>query len=176
MALSNINYDLSVDEQAIVLAINNNPDILTKVFQGLFIAARRHIGYSPRGNSFPFITQSFPAGILKNSFSCREEIAFSQKYNIVVVPDINQKFKNREICTLSIKMDRKIIYDAIEEINLNLDNEDIISTHSGTHNITAITMAVIENKWDDMVIFAKQSPYYMRSWQTVAYNLRTTKD
>jgi len=169
MPVSNASYELSTDEQAIVLFIENTPDMLEKLYKGLFTVARRHLGYKSRTSSAPFTTRSHSASALRNSQHERNDLTFCENNHIVCHAN-DSVIEGSDTLTLSMIISNTFVYDAVSEINLSLDKGDKMTPWN--HNLTAIGKALIADKWDDMVIFANAHRHYMSSWESYSYDQR----
>jgi hypothetical protein len=163
--LANINYDLNYTESTAAMVISNSPSMLEAIFHGLFIAARRQLGYNPNTSSFPFITRAYSKNSLKNSKYERECLAFSRQNHIVANPSCD-KYKNKEVLTITLNGHIDQVREAIGIANQNVDKEDLLDFYDA--NVNKVYMSIIEDYWDNMVEFAKNNRYYDRRWQSIA--------
>jgi hypothetical protein len=165
MPIANINYNMNHTENTAFVIIKNEPSMLEVLFNGLFIAARRQLGYNPNASSFPFITRPFTSSSLENSKHERDDLEFAMKKQIVVTPD-DTKHKNKEVLTLSLNGHVDQMREAIKVANVDADDEDKLNFYD--INVNTVYMALVEDYWSDMVAFAKNNRYYDRRWQSLA--------
>lgn len=163
MALANINYEMNHVEDTAYIVIKNDPSMLEILFRGLFIVARRHLGYDPNTGSHPFMTRRFSESALKCSHHEREDLDYAMKNNIVITPD-TKKHKNYEVYTVAVSGHINYIQNAIKLANQEVDWEDRLTYTDA--NINNVYMALIEDYWDDMLAFAKNNRHYMKNWQS----------
>tara|TARA_Y100001934_G_scaffold270263_1_gene354906 strand:+ start:383 stop:895 length:513 start_codon:yes stop_codon:yes gene_type:complete len=165
MALANINFNLNYIEDTAYSVIKNDKDMLEKLFRGLFVVARRHLGYSPNASSFPFTTRAFSQGQLANSKHDRDDLEFYGKKGTIITPDFPQH-KRQEVLTIVVTCHDDLVRDAINEINRTSDPDDAINWHTTAINVNAVMQALIEDYWTEMLTFARECQHYERNWQS----------
>jgi len=165
MALANISYSLNHTEDTAYMVIKNDPEMLEKLFQGLFIVARRHLGYHPNASSYPFMTRAASASSLRNSKHEKQDLEHGMKNSIVITPD-TEKHGKYEVMTITASGHTDFLEKAIDAANDMADPEDALSYMEMKN--TPVYMALIEDYWDDMLAFAKENRFYARNWQSFA--------
>lgn len=165
MALANINYNLNHTEDTAYIVIKNDKGMLESLFNGLFVVARRHLGYNPNASSHPFITRCYSKDATSYSKHERQDLEYAKKHYIVVTPDAD-KHKTNEVLTITLNGSSQLIRKAIEQANEGAEPEDRLNYTDA--NVNSIYMALVEDYWNDMVAYAKENRYYAKNWQSIA--------
>lgn len=163
MALANINYALNHTEDTAYIVIKNDQTLLEVLFNGLFVVARRHLGFSPRASSYPFMTRATSERALKVSKHEREDLDYAMKHKTVITPDAQKHGKN-EVLTLIVSGHIDFIKKAI--VMDNQTSEPDCKLDYTDANVNNVYQALIEDYWDEMLAFAKDNRNYLRNWQS----------
>jgi hypothetical protein len=166
MALANIKYNLSNVDDQVYITIKNDKGLLEILFRGLFIVARRHLGYNPNASSFPFITGYAPDQNDPNlTKSNKDYLARVLEQDIYITAD-TEKHKKNKVSTLAVNGQLQYINKAIEIMNVDCEPDDAFSGYSVS--LKDVYMALIEDYWDGMLAFAKENRYYCHRWESQA--------
>lgn len=167
MALANNKYTLNHVEDTAYIVIKNDQVMLEKLFNGLFVVARRHLGYTPNSSSYPFMTRCFSKSSLASSVHERTDLEFAMNNNIVITPD-SLKHKKNEVLTIALNGHIDFIRKAIIEANKDVEQEDRLDYTKATVN--NVYKALVEDYWDDILDFAKDNRTYIKSWQSYRHS------
>ncbi len=163
MALANINYQLNYAEDTAYIIIKNDKALLETFFRGLFIVARRHLGYTPNASSYPFITRAFTTAQLERSPHEKESLAHYERNGTIITPD-SPKHGKYDVVTIAINGHDNFITKAIQQANEEGDPD--IQTDPNDAYCNSVFQALIEDYWNDMLEFAKNNRYYTPRWQS----------
>lgn len=146
------------------IVIKNDEALLERTFQGLFIVARRTLGYSPRGSSYPFTSAHRFSG--DKSFSKEKEMYDKNgaiHLSLEDYPHKNTKSRDNSKYHIFVTMNSTsetskngIIYQAIA------GSGDIDKSLVNTNTLAA---AIFEDYFESMVAFARISATYSKNWQ-----------
>ncbi len=158
---------MNYETDNLYIVIKNDEKLLERVFQGLFIVARRTLGYTPRGSSYPFFTSlRFSGDGSFNSEKAMFEKNGSAHLRLEDYPHKNTKNRDNSKYHMFVSM-----YNA-NETNKNgiiakaiAGSDDIDKSLINTNELAK---ALIDDYFKDMIAFARTSATYSRNWQQVA--------
>lgn len=170
MAITTAPKALSYFESCIYLDIKNDEEKLESMFTGLFVVARRYLGYSPRGSSAPFITRKFDN--LKNSVHERHDHEFATKNHIMLAASIKQTIKQFD---MSLAISSSAIQKSISALITANYGDNTTNVPLSGYRVTQIFLHLILDYWDDMLAYASQNQHYQKKWQSIGCEIRSEK-
>lgn len=152
----------------VYITAKNDQALLERIFKGMFVVARRILGYSPRNSSYPFNT-----GVLWEG--CREfdnDKAFAEKLGELILPFSDYPHKKKRGMTEKDKM--HLVVSMVKHYETSKDgvvfqlvrNSGDIDRESVETN--ALAKQLFLDYFDDMIIYARENMTYDKHWQEIA--------
>ena len=160
---------MNLETDSLYIVAKNDRALLERIFQGMFVVARRVLGYSPRGSSYPFTTAARWEG---NGDFVQDKAFYDGKDAIdLCVEDYPHKnTKGRD-------NNKYHVFVTMTETNETSQNGIIrqLLTEAGeidVNNVNTNTLAkeLFKDYFQDMVAFARTSQTYAKDWQRIATN------
>tara|TARA_B100000508_G_scaffold18134_1_gene12151 strand:- start:1835 stop:2299 length:465 start_codon:yes stop_codon:yes gene_type:complete len=154
---------MNFESDNVYIAIKNNRELLERVFRGMFIVARRVLGYSTPGSSYPFATSNHWSG--RQSF--QKDAAFLQSKGAVMLcendyphknhgrSDNTQYFKFVTMTECNETNPNGIIFQALRDAG-DIDRDAVNTNH--------VAQALFDEHFNDMVAYARASRTYTSAW------------
>lgn len=147
----------------IYIEIMNNPNLLHRMFRGLFASARIYLGHKPNCHQYVFKTD-----LLQHYNYPQEKVEALEKEGIVVVPYAGKDSKDHLVLTCESMFEPQLSSLYAECINSLMkkgfdENKVIELKEAFSHKKFAKT--IVGLYWFDMVVFAKNSTLYEKSWR-----------
>ena len=156
---------MNFETDSLFIVIRNDQALLERIFQGMFVVARRILGYSPPGSSYPFTTHSDWAG---RHDSFKKDAAFMQQKGAVTLCEADYPHKN------TTGRDNAAYFTFVTMVNTNETNlngvifqalRDAGDIDREAVNTNDIAQALFNDYFADMVAYARTSRTYTKGWQ-----------
>jgi len=158
---------MNFESDNVYIAIKNDRALLELVFRGMFIVARRVLGYSTPGSSYPFATSNHWSG--RHSF--QKDAAFLQGKGAVMLCEDDYPHKNHG-CSNNTQHFKFVTMVGCNETNPNgiifqalRDAGDIDRDSVNTNHVA---QALFDEYFDEMVAYARTSRTYTSAWRELA--------
>jgi hypothetical protein len=167
---------MNYETDSIYIAIKNNPLRLESIFQGLFIVARRALGFNTRGSSFPFITHEFSSTHRAYENQLERARKIGQYLTPVVVPKgMCRQDHVMGVTISSVNSDCppavfKACWDEMTEL-LEIPASEI-GDMKKAFVAQDLLIALFADYYADMLTFANCHGRYDRNWQGMALELK----
>jgi hypothetical protein len=153
--------DKTLATDQLYMQIRNDQAHLTRVFEGMFVAARRFIGFSPRGSSAPFITAMRHADVSDN-VRCRDVSPKSVRINDAKISGsttLGSLFLSFGGCNLLTKLTEEMRAAGMENAQINAIRN--------TFDAKALTQHLVDDYWVNMLKYAKDNARYSPHWNAL---------
>jgi hypothetical protein len=154
----------------VYITIKNDPKALERIFEGMFVVARRLLGFSPKGSSYPFTT-----AVLSPTFREFDKHLSQYKSACAVILDKYQGARTDKPCLLAVTgtggnetnkngVIGKVFHELRELECFEWEDINFLKNHCNGNDLTG---AFFADYWADMLAFAKINRYYDRQWQSI---------
>ncbi len=155
--------ELSNIDEAFYITIKNDQQLLEEFFKGLFIAARTFLGFDTKSSNI-LITRKFTPNQLRTRKSFRNELEYAKDISVIATPE-KKKFGKNTCATVAISLSKKLLNKACEVLNSLGDNIYYVNDHANPINYCALSAALVEDYWNDMLKYAEENKDYSPNWQ-----------
>lgn len=155
--------ELSNIDEAFYVTIKSDQQLLEEFFKGLFVAARTFLGFDVRSSNI-LITRKFTPNQLRTRKSFRTELEYAKNISVIATPE-TKKFGKNTCATVAISLSKKLLEKALSVLN-SLSNEIYyLHDHRAPINYCALSSALVEDYWTDMLKYAQTNSDYSTNWQ-----------
>lgn len=158
---------MNFETDSLYIIIKNDPTLLERVFQGMFIVARHILGYNTPGSVYPFSTYSHWTGYK----DFEKDAANFQKKSAITLCEKDYPHKNTK------GRDNAAYFTFVTMVNCNESNQngvifqalrDAGDINVDAVNTNALAQALFDDYFADMVAYARTSRTYIKGWQSAA--------
>lgn len=161
------NTKISDASRSAYLVIKNDPVLLQRVFQGMFVVARRFLGYAGVGASYPFVTTDLPTQHANHNLQRQFKVSLGER---VLFKDLGAVRKSSFCIGFTNKTEELgggVVNTAVFECFDNLDlNDSDKGAWMKSLNTNHVGVLLLEDYFEDMLYFASSCRAYMSSWQS----------
>jgi hypothetical protein len=168
---------MNYETDSIYIALKNNPSRLEAIFQGLFVVARRALGFNTQGSSFPFITHQLSS----THRAYEKQLDDARKIGQYLIPVVMPKGMRRQYHVMGVTISSvnsdcppavfKSCWDEMAEL-LEMPAYDIANMKK-SFVAQDLLVALFDDYYDDMLTFANCHGRYDRNWQGIYHPLAT---
>lgn len=156
---------MNLETDCIYITAKNDQMLLDRIFKGMFVVARRILGYSPRSSSYPFTT-----GVLWEG--CRafnDDKAFAEELGELILPFSDYPHEKKRGMTEKDKIHLVVSMTKSHETSkegvvfqLVRNSGDIDRERVDTN---ALAKQLFSEYFNDMIAYARENMTYDKRWQ-----------